>query len=319
MAYQKISNPCTDPKQLSDELKAFVLANTTFTDAGSIGTNMYSFKSPENWYYNFNFTNTSIETTVTKSKPSGSITNGMPAYSQADGTGYSLTKTSNFTYPFVARHFFTNGKLVVMVIEISSGVFRHHAFGKFETFGNVDGGEFAGGTNTSTYSYANNYRNIGTTKVNDYQYSNTYYYTHPFIFGWNTSSDTGNNNSFCWIRKGDKFIRVNANSQSSSYNVVEYCCGYNTPFYGAGGNNYNGRVQLYPIVWNIIRAYQSNATSTFPQIPMYYTDFVALVDIKDLLPEDVVNNNWVVFPLVSKSTTLIRDVGTTNYGIAYKK
>ena len=52
---------------------------------------------------------------------------------------------------------------------------------------------------------------------------------------------------------------------------------------------------------------------------MYYTDFVALVDIKDLLPEDVVNNDWVVFPLVSKSTTLIGDVGTLNYGIAYKK
>ena len=55
MAYQKISNPCADPKQLADELKAFVLANTTFTDAGSIGMNGYSFKSPENWYYNFNF------------------------------------------------------------------------------------------------------------------------------------------------------------------------------------------------------------------------------------------------------------------------
>lgn len=315
MAYQKISNPCTDPKQLSDELKAFVLANTTFTDAGSIGINGYSFKSPENWYYNFNFTNTTIETTITRTKPTGSITNGMAAYSSTDGTGYSLTSTGNFAYPFVSRHFFTNGKLVVMVIEISSGVFRHHAFGKFETFGNADGGEFAGGTVTATA----NKQNVTSNGVGYYDYSKTYYLTHPFVFGWDTYNYSNNSYKYCWIRKGDKFIRVNGNNQSSSAVNVEYCCGYNAHFYGLGGNNYNGRVQLYPIVWNIIKAYQSNALTTFPQIPMYYTDFVALVDIKDLLPEDVVNNDWVVFPLVSKSTTLIGDVGTSNYGIAYKK
>lgn len=315
MAYQKISNPCADPKQLSDELKAFVLANTTFTDAGGIGTNMYSFKSPENWYYNFNFTSTTIETTITSTKPTGSITNGMDAYSATDGTGYSLTTTGNFAYPFVSRHFFTNGKLVVMVIEISSGVFRHHAFGKFDTFGNTNGGEFAGGTTSST----SNNGNLVSGGIGNYNYSQPYYLTHPFVFGWNDSSRADNSYKYCWIRKGNKFIRVNGNSQSSSAVNAEFCCGYNTHFYGLGGNNYNGRVQLYPIVWNIIKPYQPNVFTTFPQIPMYYTDFVALADIKDLLPEDVVNNDWVVFPLVSKSTTLIGDVGTSNYGIAYKK
>ena len=313
MAYQKISNPCADPKQLADELKAFVLANTTFTDAGSIGIN--SFKSPENWYYNFNFTNTTIETTITRTKPTGSITTGMDAYSDTDGNGYSLTSTGNFTYPFVSRHFFTNGKLVAMVIETKSGIFRHHAFGKFDTFGNVDGGEFAGGTTPAT---VNNTNLPPTTYIGTYHYSNTELLTHPFVFGWSNYYRANNENKYCWIRKGNKFIRANGNSQSIETNV-EFCCGYNTYFYGLGGNNYNGRVQLYPIVWNIIKAYQPNALTTFPQIPMYYTDFVALVDIKDLLPEDVVNNDWVVFPLVSKSTTLIGDVGTLNYGIAYKK
>ena len=316
MAYQKISNPCTNPKQLSDELKAFVLANTTFTDAGSIGTNMYSFKSPENWYYNFSFTNTTIETTITSTKPTGTITNGMAAYSATDGTGYSLTSTGNFAYPFVSRHFFTNGKLVAMVIEISSGVFRHHAFGKFETFGNADGGEFAGGTVTTSRAY--NITSAGNYNYN-YNYSSTQYLTHPFVFGWNNTSSVGNGSKYCWIRKGNKFIRVNGNSQSASAVNAEFCIGHNAHFYGLGGNNYNGRVQLYPIVWNIIKAYQTNAYTTFPQIPMYYTDFVALVDINDLLPEDVINNDWVVFPLVSKSTTLLNDVGTSSYGIAYKK
>lgn len=311
MAYQKISNPCADPKQLADELKAFVLANTTFTDAGSIGINGYSFKSPENWYYNFNFTNATIGTTITRTKPTDSITTGMDAYSYTDGNGYSLTSTGNFTYPFVSRHFFTNGKLVAMVIETKSGIFRHHAFGKFDTFGNVDGGEFAGGTTPST----SNNRNLVSNGVGNYNYSNPYYVTHPFVFGWSDSYDSNNSNKYCWIRKGNKFIRVNGNTQSYSGTNAEFCCGYNTHFYGLGGNNYNGRVQLYPIVWNIIKPYQEDA----PQIPMYYTDFVALVDIKDLLPEDVVNNDWVVFPLVSKSTTLIDDVGTSNYGIAYKK
>ena len=139
------------------------------------------------------------------------------------------------------------------------------------------------------------------------------------MFGWSYYSKANNAYKYCWIRKGNKFIRVNGNNQSTSAVNVEFCCGYNTHFYGLGGNNYNGRVQLYPIVWNIIKPYHPNGLTTFPQIPMYYTDFVALVDIKDLLPEDVVNNDWVVFPLVSKSTTLLGDVGTSNYGIAYKK
>ena len=314
MAYQKISNPCADPKQLSDELKAFVLANTTFTDAGGIGTNMYSFKSPENWYYNFNFTSTTIETTITSTKPTGSITNGMDEYNHTDGNGYSLTSTGNFTYPLLSRHFFTNGKLVVMVIETKSGIFRHHAFGKFDTFGNTNGGEFAGGTTPATV----NNENLVSDGIGSYNYSNPYYLTHPFVFGWSESIRSDNSYKYCWIRKGNKFIRVNGNKQSPDSNV-EFCCGYNAHFYGLGGNNYNGRVQLYPIVWNIIKPYQPNVFTTFPQIPMYYTDFVALADIKDLLPEDVVNNEWVVFPLVSKSTTLLNDVGTSSYGIAYKK
>ena len=315
MAYQKISNPCADPKQLADELMAFVLANTTFTYAGGIGRNGFSFKSPENWYYNFDFTYSAIETTITRIKPTGSITNDMEAYSPTDGNGYSLTSTGNFTYPFVSRHFFTNGKMVAMVIETKSGIFRHHAFGKFDTFGNVDGGEFAGGTTPATEDNTN----LSANYIGYYDYSATELLTHPFVFGWSHSYKANNQYKYCWIRKGNKFIRVNGNSQIVDAVNVEFCCGYNTHFYGLGGNNYNGRVQLYPIVWNIIKAYQPNALTTFPQIPMYYTDFVALVDIKDLLPEDIVNNDWVVFPLVSKSTTLLNDVGTSNYGIAYKK
>lgn len=315
MAYQKIYNRCTNPKQLSDELKEFVLANTTFTDAGSIGTNMYSFQSPEGWFYNFNFTNTAIETTITRSKPTGSITNGMDAYSSTDGNGYSLTTTGNFAYPFTSRHFFTNGKLVVMVIEISSGVFRHHAFGKFETFGNADGGEFAGGTITT-----NEGSNIlENADVGSYLYSDPDTYLHPFIFGDYQSRLSPNiDTKCCWIRKGNKFIRVSGNTQSINANL-EFCVGYNTPFYGLGGNNYNGRVQLYPIVWNVTKPYVSNYLTTVPQIPMYYTDLVALVDITYLLPEDVVNNDWVVFPLTTKSTTIKNDLSSRNYGIAYKK
>lgn len=313
MVYQKITSQCTDFKQLMDELKTFVLQNTTFVDAGKISDSAYSFKSPDGWYYNFNFGAAIIETTITKHKPSGNISQGMDEYKHEYGTGYSLTRTDNFKYPFVSRHFFTNGKLVAMVIEISSGVYRHHAFGKFDTFGNVAGGEFAGGTVTTRQDIK-----IYSENVNNYNYANPHYFTHPFVFGWDTSYHNQNYYARNWIRKDDKFIRASGNSQNA-YNSVEFCCGYNTPFYGLGGNGYNGRVQLYPIVWNIVTPYKSNVWATYPQIPMYYTDMVALVDIKDLLPEDVVNNDWVVFPLVSKSENLKQDVGTTSYGVAYKK
>lgn len=324
MAYIKNITPCNTPAQLLSELRAFCLTHTTFTDAGSIGAgDLLCLKSPENWYYNFAFSTIDIKTTCRNAKPSGNIMQGMSSFNGNVNNDYNLAETNGITYPIVSRHLFTNGKLVVMVLEVQTGVYRHHAFGKFDMFGNGDGGEFVGGTVASKVN--NTVRLLPKqTSVGYYKHIQTGYLVHPFLFGliagYDSSSTSLIDNKRTWIRYGAKFIPINGTSYNTSSTNIQYCVGYNTPFYGGDANTYNGRSMLYPILWSIMRGGNSSyAMQTIQQQPAFYTDLVALVDTTRVMPEDVLNNDWVAFPLVTKSTNMVNETNTPYHGVAYKK
>lgn len=322
MAYIKNTTPCNTPAQLLSELWAFCIGFTTFTDAGSIGkANTLSLKSPENWYYNFEFSPVDIKTTCRNFKPFGGIMQAMSSFDNNVNNDYNLAETNGITYPIVSRHFFTNGKLVVMVLEVKTGVYRHHAFGKFDMFGNGDGGEFVGGTAASKVDNA--LRLLPKqTAVGDY-YS-IGYLVHPFLFGlvsgYDSDSQPLTEEKRTWIRYGAKFIPICGTSYHVYPTDIHYCVGYNTPFYGGDANTYNGRSMLYPILWSITQgtSNSSNPLQTIQQQPAFYTDLVALVDTTRVMPEDVLNNDWVAFPLITKSIT-VSDTGTPHHGVAYKR
>lgn len=324
MAYIKNTTPCNTPAQLLSELWAFCLGFTTFTDAGSIGkANSLSLKSPENWYYNFEFSPIDIKTTCRNFKPFGGIMQAMSSFDNNVNNDYNLAETNGITYPIVSRHFFTNGKLVVMVLEVQTGVYRHHAFGKFDMFGNGDGGEFVGGTAASKVDTA--LRLLPKqTSVGSYNHIHTSYLVHPFLFGlvsgYDGSSQTSTDSKRTWIRYGAKFIPICGTSYNTYSTNIQYCVGYNTPFYGGDANTYNGRSMLYPILWSITQGSGSsgNPLQTIQQQPAFYTDLVALVDTTRVMPEDVLNNDWVAFPLITKSAT-VSDTGTPHHGVAYKR
>ena len=324
MAYIKNITPCNTPAQLLSELRAFCLTHTTFTDAGSIGAgDLLCLKSPKNWYYNFAFSTIDIKTTCRNAKPSGNIMQGMSSFDGDINNDYNLAETNGITYPIVSRHFFTNGKLVVMVLEVQTGVYRHHVFGKFDMFGNGDGGEFVGGTAASK---VNNTDRLlpKQTSVEYYNHIRTGYLVHPFLFGltsgydsWSTSLTADKRT---WIRYGAKFIPVSGTSYNTYSTNIQYCVGYNTPFYGGDANTYNGRSMLYPILWSITQgSSSSDALQIIQQQPAFYTDLVALVDTTRVMPEDVLNNDWVAFPLVTKSTNMVNETNTPYHGVAYKK
>jgi len=46
---------------------------------------------------------------------------------------------------------------------------------------------------------------------------------------------------------------------------------------------------------------------------------VALVDTTRVMPADVLNNDWVAFPLITKSTNMVNETNTPYHGVAYKK
>ncbi len=324
MAYVKNITPCNTPAQLLSELRTFCLTHTTFTDAGSIGAgDLLCLKSPEDWYYNFAFSTIDIKTTCRTAKPKGNIKQDMSSFDNNVNNDYNLAETNGISYPIVSRHFFTNGKLVVMVLEVHTGVYRHHAFGKFDMFGNGEGGEFVGGTAASKIK--DTARLLPKqTYIGDYNYIEISYLVHPFLFGLTTGYDSSSQSFTAekrtWIRYGARFIPVCGTSYNTYLTDIHYCVGYNTPFYGGDANTYNGRSTLYPILWSIMKGgYVGDLMQTIQQRPAFYTDLVALVDTTRVMPEDVLNNDWVAFPLVTKSTDVVNETNTPHHGVAYKK
>lgn len=323
MAYQKIATKCTDSEQLISELKAFTLANSNFKDAGNFATGTMCLQGETGWYYNFTFSKTKIKTAITKNKPSSAININDRDRDALNNTSFNVCTTVHTEYPFVTRHFFSDGSLVVMVIETAQGVFRHHAFGKLSSYGNLDSGDFCGGTVTF-YSYSSNNKVTGTGKVNDYSYVSSANFFHPFIASenYNTGYLSTYEYAYNWVRQGDVFFPTTGyNGYSGNYsNKTIVATNKNTPWIN-GYNSYNGRTMLYPLQFDTCKLYElaNNTGQTISIRPTFYSNMVALLNIRYNLPEDIINNDWVCFPLVTKLENLADEISTTYYGVAYKK
>lgn len=336
MAYQKVT-AINNAGALVDALKAFVQTNApSLTYAGNCGSGNTrpSFSNAKGYFFNFDFTDKYIATTISKAKPAADIQAGAiaaplsPLYGAIKST---IAVSNNFEYPLIACSFFTDGKLVVMVLETVAGVFRHHAFGNLSTYGDFDGGEFAGGTAT-----------LLNRKVilGDSSSSSAYPFdggelVHPFITGYARTNtyDYGNNGTpdpnymlgvqyrSHMVRYKDEWLVTTATSRS----VGDYETTYNlrifdyVGIFGVPPNTYNGRVQLAPLVWNKYYEYASEPTTKKVTVPLFHTDFVAYTSIDTFQVEEVLNNEWVLFPLTTKIETFPKGTITKNFAIAYKK
>lgn len=321
MAYQKIATKCIDAKQLISELKSFTLANANFKEAGDFGDGTMCLQGETGWYYNFTFTNNRIKTHITKDKPSSKINITSDDRDYYQNTSFNLCTTSHTDYPFITRHFFTDGSLVVMVIETSQGIYRHHAFGKLSSYGDSNSGDFCGGTVTFyRKGYDNRLNNNGN--VDSYGYANSQRYIHPFI----TSNYNTYDNllygeyAYNWVRHEDVFIVTSGYNAYASYsnNNTLTAVNYNTPWIN-GYNSYNGRTMLYPLQLDTCKLYDLTQSNTPAIRPTFYSNMVALLNIRYHLPEDVINNEWVCFPLVTKLENLTDEISTVDFGVAYKK
>lgn len=336
MAYQKIS-PIANPAALVDALKAFVRDNVpTLTYVGNCGTGNTrpSFKNDKGYFFNLDFTTEYIATTVSKTKPDADIQAGAITAPYSAISGFiksTIAVSNNLTYPSIACSFFTDGKLVVIVLETLSGIYRHHAFGNLIPYGNFEGGEFIGGTAT----LLNRAETIGKDLIY-YQYPNENGECfHPFLTNYARGyiSDYSNVNnkpdpnymlSISYrnhmLRYKDEWL-LTASSALGASGETFYCIrifDYDGVF-GVAPNTYNGRVQLAPIVWNKYYERASSPNTNKVTTPLFHTDFVAMASIDSFQVEEVLNNEWILFPLITKIETIRTGVCTKNLAIAYKK
>lgn len=314
MAIERISNKINTPAELATAVKNFAIQHAGFTDADAItdANTAFAVRSAQGIYYNFRFTNNTIETVMSSSKLANFNVVSFNNYitNSTDYPTWNYTYTANFTYPLVAATLITMGKLVAVVIETKTNIFRHHVFGKFDVYNpRQNGGDFASGTTTNVYSLSSD-KNLPTfSSFKDNLGENSYIHS-PFNWGRNSSSNVDRVGA-SFIRIGDNYCPVHIVGASRT---TQYFVQVGSYFTNYSPNNYNGRVMMYPIELY----YQANSSKNTQLAPMFYTQDICRLCVSNLNPYDIVNNSWIVFPVVTKINKPQNDIDSAFDGVAYK-
>lgn len=319
-SYEKLTGRVTTALEMARIVKNHAVASSLFSFAGAInGEQEYSLRHKDGIYFNLKFDNASIRLCMSKSLPNGSYDALIPNKTTAQRTNntYNKSATVDITYPLVNCFLINTGSFIAIVQEVKNNIYRHTVFGKYEKYGNFEGGEFIGGTKAySGYVQGTN----ATAALWGGVDNKAYYLLSPFTFGLdNSSSEYTAGGS--WIREGDAYIPLTINSWNTStsnnepdifmkhgYQVSSY-------FYGIGANQFNGRVPMYPLEW---LARFPLSQSRKPMIPMFYTNEICRLNVDNIIPETIVNDDWVCFPITTKLTNVPNEFSTLGHGVAYK-
>lgn len=215
---------------------------------------------------------------------------------------------SYITPPFVGYHFFYDGKMVNVALEVVSNVFTHFNFGQI-----TKNGSWSGGTLVTGLSI--NYPQASSTDSNNNGYpfksitSNGY---------WNGS----------WGNQG--FLKQAITSSVCGYadmscTATDNCCVVNQAsnsnqgmrlVSGASPNGYNDRAVMLPTVLTLSTNTRGNGGNMYQ---LGHVPNAALVNITDLDPKTIVNNEWMIFPLCQKNGSGATYHSSGVLGIAYRK
>jgi hypothetical protein len=309
MAYQ--TGTPASLTDLMDTFKAFALGNGGFADSGSgYSASSYTYFALNRGgvHYGFSYKDASgggdcLFNTSTAWAGSGLLTAQTGACGKNARAFFGLTP--------IQYWMFSDGDATHMVAEISSGCYAHLSVGVIEKYGTYTGGAFVSANywNNATIGSSGNSRHLDGYTVSS---SNTYInhvrvtYDSKTIAGFGSNSHSGLNHvRNLWMSGGIY------NSFSDGELIAMQ------------PNSYNGRSVLIPV--ELFLAYDL-ASSTDPTgwIPLGRLNNCALVNIANLSAEEIVNTDWMVFPLSMKnptgSLTLASGmVDTDNYGFAYKQ
>jgi len=230
---------------------------------------------------------------------------GVP-HSYHDQIGYQYVFTSNeFEGPYTKYHLFggqegVDGQYFYCVVETSAGLFNHFGLGQLDRIGSKTGSFAVSLYWSMSISYWRSVTNSHHQRMFD-SHSSTYggrghlqYHQHTFapetenyLFGYSSDHCYGGS--------------VGGGGKQNG--------GINGAFVGDGPSAFNGRTMLMP---NHILLDDGASWKRMVGIaPAFRT-----VMIHNLQAEDIVDTDWMVFPIKAKNTTSGPNSG--NYGWAYK-
>lgn len=231
-------------------------------------------------------------------QPGEVFPNGSPTGRQAVNFTLELYQEYYFFLDTVADAFYA-------VVEETVGVYRHFGFGGYNVIGQAaGGGEFVWGN----YLYANTSGAInGYNSWPAYSMQSAYTTSKPGSISVNRGS--GREVLFNSTRGPNDAMFVGDNFVNS--NVIDFNnTGSQTVPYHHSVSNYNGRIAVLPIhIW-------VERPSSLWSLAGQYAN-VRLVNLENIAAEQIIDGDWMCFPLYSRSTTI--DYATGNCGLAYKR
>lgn len=211
-------------------------------------------------------------------------------------------RTDNLGGPHVGYHFFTDGYGVNVAVEVVTNVFVHFNFGVLQKNGDFDGGEYVTGTAVGAYS---------SGWMNMFSGYNTTTFDHASVGSSQTNYSTVSGHVRTPISGPTAILSRNYGPSRA----------WSTGLAGNAGrdlvanspNSFNGRSVLVPI--NIVQA-SSGDTGPFYQLGTVGN--ARFLNVANLNPKEMVNTDWMVFPLSQKNGPGTTYINSGNYGIAYR-
>lgn len=225
--------------------------------------------------------------------------------------------------PHVGYHLFTDGKFVNVAVELVPGVFTHMNFGLATGLAGVPDFPCVNALAVNESSiYAGSKNDIFSDghKVPWLTYNNpnswagyAYSLGHPHI----RSPLTGNPAPFGSQAPNPPVYRlvsvpsIDADSTGNVSAIRRILNQY-------GPNTYNGRAPLIPITIAEGSSITQSAGTLGPWYQLGHIPNVAMVNVRNLNPKDIVNTDWMVFPIQQKNGNGVTYLNSQNLGYAYR-
>jgi hypothetical protein len=209
------------------------------------------------------------------------------------------------TAPYTSYHLFATAGNVFAAVECGPGRYNHFMFGELVKVGIWSGGQFvAAGRyddnhwNDGIFYYQNAYPLVGEDTDDGYETTSILKIAHA------------NNNGYA--RFGE--------NRYTSFSLVRA-----PTFHGPMGRYLTNRSNPNPFnqraVMLQVQVYLLDESAGSQWRPLGYIEGIRGLRIDNLNPQQVINNNWMVFPLAQKGTNGANGVwpGSANYGVAYQQ
>lgn len=210
-------------------------------------------------------------------------------------------RVDNLNGPYVGYHFFSDGSGVNVAVEVVTNVFVHFNFGELQKNGDYVGGQYVTGTSVGSRSpgWSNMFSNYNTTTFDSVDIG---------------ASGANDGAIYGHVRTpiaGPTAMLAHRGATLAWSTGLAGNAG--RPLVDASPNAFNGRSVLVPI--NIV---QGSSWTTGPYYQLGTVGNARFINIANLNPKELVNTDWMVFPLSQKNGPGTTYINSGNYGIAYR-